>query len=298
MSSGVRRFRHPGRRSLVRRCPRLIVACAAVASGAVIVACGSSGGEPDPDAGRTAISFPAQTAPARTAPATTASTPTTSGGRTAPLPGQTTTAESAPGQPKQLPPAPAPAPGAPAPPAPPPPAPPAGRAGVFLIGDSLAVAITPSLPSLLPGWRVAIDGLGGRPLVGGMQILQSTKVPQDGSVVLAFSLYTNDDPRNVPALRAAIRTSLDRAGPRGCVIWATIFRAPIGGHSYGPANAAMRRMARDNPRRMRLVDWEAKARAEPALIGPDGIHPTPAGVAIRSQMYADAARSCPPVQSS
>jgi hypothetical protein len=265
----------------------------ALAACLALAACGSSDGS-DPDDARTAIPFPA-TAPAQTAapPATTA-TPTTPGGSTAPLPGQTTTAESAPGQPKQLPPAPAPAPGQPAPPAPPPPAPPRGRTGVFLIGDSLAVAITPTLPSLLPGWRVAINGLGGRPLVEGMQILQSTRVPQDGSVILAFSLYTNDDPRNVRALRAAIKTSLDRAGPRGCVVWATIFRGPIAGQTYDAANALMRRMARAEPRRMRLVDWATKARQEPALIGPDGIHPTPAGVAIRSQMYADAARSCPP----
>src|SRR3954451_11241773 len=235
MSPGVRRFRHPGRRSLARRCPRLIFACAAVLSCAVIVACGSSGGKPDPDAARTAISFPPQAAPARTAPATTTSTPTTPGGRTAPLPGQTTTAESAPGQPKQLPPAPAPAPGEPAPPAPPPPAPPAGRAGVFLIGRQPrgrdhAVAAEP------PAHLARGDQRAGWP----------------------------------PARRRHADPSVD-AGAAGRQ---RLFRAPIGGHSYGPANAAMRRMARDNPRRMRLVDWEAKARAEPALSRPDRIPPS------------------------
>jgi hypothetical protein len=260
--------------------------------------CGSSGSSrSNPDEARTAVPLP-QTAPAQAAPPATAAAPTTPGSATAPLPGQTATAESAPGQPPQLPPAPAPAPGQPPPPAPPPPAPPRGRTGVFLIGDSLAVAITPTLPTLMPGWRVAINAIGGRPLVLGMQVLQATQIPQDGSVVLAFSLYTNDDPRNVPALRAAIRTSLDRAGPRGCVVWATIFRGPIAGNSYDAANALMRRMAKADPKHMRLVDWDTKGREEPPLIGPDGIHPTPAGVAIRGQMYADAARSCPPAQSS
>ena len=83
------------------------------------------------------------------------------GGSTAPLPGQTTTAQSAPCQPKQLPPAAAPAPASP-----------------------------------LPGRRVAIN--------------RCRRTQR--------SLYTNDDPRNVPALRAAIKTSLDRAGPRGCAV--------------------------------------------------------------------------------
>src|SRR4051794_24557518 len=262
----------------------VLAACLALA------ACGS---DPKPaDEARTAVPLPASAPPQGAPPATA---PPTSGSSTAPLPGQTATAGSAPGQPKQLPPAPAPVPGPPTPPAPPPPAPPRGRAGVFLIGDSLAVAITPTLPALMPGWRVAINAIGGRPLVLGMQVLEATQIPQDGSVIVAFSLYTNDDPRNVPALRAAIRTSLDRAGPRGCVVWATIFRAPIAGHSYDAANALMRRMASADPEHMRLVDWDTKAREEPPLIGPDGIHPTPAGVAIRGQMYADAARSCPPV---
>jgi hypothetical protein len=54
----------------------------------------------------------------------------------------------------------------------------------------------------MPGRRVAVDGTGGRPLVAGTQVLPETNVPRDGSVILAFSLYTDDDPRNVPALRA------------------------------------------------------------------------------------------------
>jgi hypothetical protein len=274
-------------------------ASVALAACLALTACGADRSGPATTAPGQSAPPPGQTSPpGQSAPAPGQTTPGTSSTAPTPLPGQTTTAQSVPGQPTQLPPAPAPAPGQPAPPAPPPPAPPRGRAGVLLIGDSLSVAINPALPSLMPGWRVVIDGMGGRPLIAGMQVLQETDVPQDGSVILAFSLYTNDDPRNVPALRAAIRTSLDRAGPRGCVIWATIFRAPINGNSYDAANAVIRRMARSEPRRMRLVDWATTAREEPALIGPDGIHPTQTGVAIRAQMYADAARSCPPVSAS
>jgi hypothetical protein len=269
----------PPARTALRRASAWAVAVLLVA------ACGRSGpAQPRP-----------ATTPSRTA--TAATTATTTAPATTPLPGQTTQAQSAPGQPQQLPPAPPPPPGqtAPLPKAPPPPR---GRSGLLVIGDSLAVAIAPVLPGLLPNWRVVVDGLGGRPLVGGMQVLDRTTVPKDGSVVLAFSLYTNDDPRNVPALRAAVGTSLERVGPSGCVVWATIARPPIAGHGYDAANAALRRMARADPRRLRLVDWAAKVRVEPTLLGPDGIHPNEAGTAIRAQMYADAARDCPPVGSS
>jgi hypothetical protein len=265
-------------RTAVRR------ACACALAALAVAACGRSG--------------PAQPRSPTTPGATTqATTPAATSTSTAPLPGQTTPAQTAGGQPEQLPPAPVPAPGqtAPAPAAAPPPR---GRAGLLLIGDSLAVAVAPILPGLMPNWHVAVDGLGGRPLVAGMDVLNKTTVPKDGSVVLAFSLYTNDDPRNIPALRAAVRTSLQRVGPSGCVVWATIARAPIAGHGYEAANAALRRMARANPRRMELVDWAAQVRVEPTILGPDAIHPNPTGAAIRAQMYADAARRCPPVGSS
>jgi hypothetical protein len=283
----------PGR--IARRCPaagpalRHAAAAVVVVAAALLVAgCGRSG----PAQPRPATTPPASTPGAATGGGTTATTSSS----TAPLPGQTTPAQTAAGQPPQLPPAPAPAPGqtAPEPKAPPPPR---GRAGVLVIGDSLAVAIAPVLPGLMPNWRVVVDGLGGRPLVAGMQVLNRTTLPKDGSVVLAFSLYTNDDPRNLPALRAAVRTSLQRVGSSGCVVWATIARAPIAGHGYGAANAALRRMARADPRHMQLVDWAARVRLEPTILGPDAIHPNDAGAAIRAQMYADAVRRCPPVGS-
>jgi hypothetical protein len=58
-----------------------------------------------------------------------------------------------------------------------------------------------------------------------MQILAATDVPTPA--VLAFSLFTNDDPRNVSALDAGVRASVDRAGRGGCAVWATIVRPPL-----------------------------------------------------------------------
>jgi hypothetical protein len=160
-----------------------------------------------------------------------------------------------------------------------------------VIGDSLSVGTAPILPGLLPGWRVATDGVGGRPLAAGMFSLAQKQLPPDGSIVVGFSLFTNDDPTHTEDLRAAVRASLQRVGPNGCVIWATIVRPPINGVGYDRANAVLREMAASDER-MRLVPWDRVIAARPGLMGPDGIHPTAQGFQVRAQMYADAARSC------
>jgi hypothetical protein len=165
------------------------------------------------------------------------------------------------------------------------------RNALILVGDSLAVGIKPLLPSLLSGWRVTIDARVGRPLSEGMSIISATPVPSDGGAVLAVSLFTNDDPTHTGQLEAAVRTTLDRVGPRGCLIWATIVRPPLNGVSYSAANNLLRRMAASEPR-LRIVPWAEQVSAQPSLVGGDGVHPTPAGYRVRAQLYASAAKSC------
>jgi lysophospholipase L1-like esterase len=112
--------------------------------------------------------------------------------------------------------------------------------------------------------------------------------------VLAFSLFTNDDPPNVSALETAVRTSLDRAGPNGCAVWATIVRPPLNGVSYAAANRRLNQLAADPALRgrLRVVPWAAAVRANPGWLAGDGVHATPDGYRASAQMYADAARSC------
>ncbi len=156
-----------------------------------------------------------------------------------------------------------------------------------VIGDSLAVGTEAPLRAALPGWRVTSDGRPGRPLAEGMATLAMTPLdpPPD---VLAFSLFTNDDPRHVDALEAAVRASLDRAP---CVVWATIVRPPLAGISYHRANARLRALARADDR-LRIVDWEAALKRHRSWLGKDHVHPTAAGYAERARLYADAALGC------
>src|SRR6185503_10926462 len=121
-----------------------------------------------------------------------------------------------------------------------------------MIGDSLAEGTQPYLPGLLPGFKVSTNAQTGRPLATGMQILAGT--PVSGPTALAFSLFTNDDPTHVSQLESAVRTSVSRAGPNGCAIWATIVRPPLNGVSYAAANRKLAQLANQLPR-LRIVPW-------------------------------------------
>ena len=173
------------------------------------------------------------------------------------------------------------------------PAPKGGGTGTLvMIGDSLAEGTEPYLGGLLNGWDVTTDARVGRPLAEGMSILGRTKLP-GGPVVLAFSLFTNDSPRNVPALDAAVRASVKRAGS-GCAIWATIVRPPQGGVSYKAANQDLRRLERDPSigGRLLVVPWAETVAANPRLVGSDGVHATQVGYQTRASLYAQAVSAC------
>lgn len=170
---------------------------------------------------------------------------------------------------------------------------------LVVIGDSLAEGTSGLLAPLLPGWRVTTHARTGRFLAQGMALLEQTPFGARRPV-LAFSLFTNDDPRHVDALDAAVRRALAVAGPGGCVVWATIRRPKLAGVSYGGANALLLRLAAEaRDPRLVVVPWADAVSRAPKLLGGDRVHPTPAGYLRRAELFAQAARSCasaPPPQ--
>ena len=157
-----------------------------------------------------------------------------------------------------------------------------------VIGDSLAQGMQPYLTAALPGWKVSVDARIGRPLSEGMGIFARTPV-QPGTVY-AFSLFTNDDPRSVAALDAAVRQSVQRGG---CAVWATIVRPAVGGVSYDAANRDLRRLAASLGGRLQLVDWAAAVASHPQWVpGADGVHSNAEGYRNRAALYAQAIRGC------
>ena len=172
-----------------------------------------------------------------------------------------------------------------------------GPRSLIVIGDSLAVGMADALAADLRGWHVTTDARIGRPLAEGMQILRDTALPAGAAgdhAVLAFSLFSNDSPTALDALEAAVRTSVDRLGPQGCAIWATISRPPLNGVTYAAANRRLERLAADPSLsgRLLLVPWAEVVAEHPDLIGPDHTHATPDGYRVRAQLYAEAAQSC------
>lgn len=161
---------------------------------------------------------------------------------------------------------------------------------VVVVGDSLAVGIRPLLPGLLPGADVSVDARTGRPLADGMAIIAGMDL-RSQPTALAVSLFTNDDPRNVDALEAAVRATVDAVGPQGCAVWATIVRPPYGGVSYDAANARLVALDAELDDLV-VVPWAEQVAASPDLLAPDGVHGTPPGYQARAAMYAEAIASC------
>jgi hypothetical protein len=169
---------------------------------------------------------------------------------------------------------------------PPPPALPSLPHDVLVIGDSLAVGMADYLRAALPGWRVRIDGKISRPLAVGMQILaREADVP----AIVAFSLFTNDDPSATATLERAVRATASRPG--GCAVWATIVRPPYNGVSYDAANRVLEGLGGSLPG-LRIVDWAGAVAQSPSLVAGDGVHATPEGYRARGDLYAAAIREC------
>jgi hypothetical protein len=162
---------------------------------------------------------------------------------------------------------------------------------VVLIGDSLAVGIETYLPPLLRGYTLSADDHVGRPLGEGMTILAGTDV-RSRPTVLAISLFTNNDPRDLDTLEAAVRKTVDAVGPDGCAVWATIVRPPVGGVSYRGANERLQALEAELSPHLILVPWAETIAAQPSLIGSDGVHPNPDGYRVRAALYAEAIQSC------
>ena len=169
---------------------------------------------------------------------------------------------------------------------------PGGQQQIYAIGDSLIHWIQYILPGYFPGWGVGTWGTNGRSLAEGMDILRRTDIPSDGSMILAMGLGTNDPPTQVEQFTAAVRETLRRVGPDGCVVWATIYRPPQDGPGYAGENDALRAMARTDPR-IRVVDWSRSLHRHPVPMDDSRVHPlTLEGWQRRAQMFSDAARSC------
>ncbi|MEA2496038.1 MAG: hypothetical protein QOJ29_3949, partial [Thermoleophilaceae bacterium] len=160
---------------------------------------------------------------------------------------------------------------------------------VLYIGDSLGVGTTPGLARELgSAATVRGDSRIGRPSPEGLRVLRGMVSPSDQIVV--FDLGTNDDPGQPRVLAGDLAAAHAATGDR-CLIVATLNRPPLNGVPVDGLNQAVLAFA-SATRSVQLVDWNAIVASEPSLLGPDHVHPTPAGYAVRAQLFAEAVGQC------
>src|SRR3954451_953933 len=160
---------------------------------------------------------------------------------------------------------------------------------VLYVGDSLGVGTTPLLEREL-GSAAQIEGDSrvGRPSPEGLRVLGQRVTPADR--IVGFDLGTNDDPAN-PGLLASDLHQARRASGDSCMIVATLNRPPLNGARVDGLNQAVLAFASANDN-VQLVDWNAIVASQPSLLGPDHVHPTPQGYALRAQLFAQAVADC------
>lgn len=164
----------------------------------------------------------------------------------------------------------------------------AANASVTYVGDSLGVGTVPYLRGELDGVAITDDSDIGRPSGVGVAILESLISP-DAEVVV-FDLGTNDDPANPDALASNLAAARTIAGGR-CMVIATLNRPPLNGVPVDGLNRAVTSFARADGN-VSLVDWHARAEANPSLLIDDGVHPSPEGYGLRAKLFAAAITSC------
>ena len=153
-----------------------------------------------------------------------------------------------------------------------------------MVGDSLNLGTEPSLRDALPRWTFRTDDVVGRSTATGLERLRTTAL----APYVVISLGTNDPSSEVDAFRAAVAEALQIAGPRRCVVWATIHRD---GNAYDPFNDVLDAATRGN-RNLRLIEWAQMVDKHPDWLAFDGVHGSSDGYAARAEAVIAAMRSC------
>lgn len=136
---------------------------------------------------------------------------------------------------------------------------------VLIIGDSLTVGAQDHLEQTFPG--VEIDAAVGRQASEGLRILAGKDIPK----VVVFALGTNG-----AYDQGLLDQVKDAVGDSRLVVMT------VAGEKVRSA-AAVNALVEANSDDVRVADWAARVEAEPGLIGPDGVHPTPEG----SKVFAE-----------
>ena len=164
-----------------------------------------------------------------------------------------------------------------------------GSRTLLVVGDSLTVGTRPYLHHWLGRWHIHTEASVSKQVTEGPGTLRryGSHLPR----VIFVNLGTNGDPRAVSLFVHAIRSTMRIAGKHRCVVWSTIVRPPVAGHSYARLNRALTTEAVRRPNLM-LFRWVRLARRHPSWFGPDHVHVTASAYNVRARAMASTIRSC------
>jgi hypothetical protein len=154
---------------------------------------------------------------------------------------------------------------------------------VYVVGDSVMLGAEGAVVAALAPFPVTVDAQQSRSLLGAVSLLQQHR-PEMGDVVVV-ALGTNDgtDPNEF-----ARRVDLVMGALQGVphVLW-------VNQRVFAPGRAqldAELTAASGRYPNLRVLDWNAVVDANPASVGPDGIHLTDVGKVAMANLVAGAVR--------
>jgi lysophospholipase L1-like esterase len=164
-----------------------------------------------------------------------------------------------------------------------------GSRTLLVVGDSLTVGTAPYIHRNLRRWHIHQRVAISTQVTEGPGILRSygRHLPR----VVFVNLGTNGDPRATGLFLHSLRRIMRIAGPRRCVVWASIVRPPVAGASYARLNRVLADQARRR-RNLILFRWARLARRHPGWFGPDHVHVTASAYKVRARAMSARIRRC------
>lgn len=170
--------------------------------------------------------------------------------------------------------------------------------GVVLVGDSLTMLVAEPVAAAAPDLEVRRDADWGLRI--DQEIASASEEATKDPDQVVINLGTNNVLQGYDPTASAqdLTTIVDEFDDVPCVHIVTINERMnrLGQDTSSAAaalNAQIRALADSRPN-VRLIDWNQIAldRAAEGLMDPDTVHPNGAGVAVLTQAYVDALRSC------
>jgi hypothetical protein len=158
-----------------------------------------------------------------------------------------------------------------------------GGRPVYVIGDSVMLGAQAAVVAALAPVPASVDAQESRSLLGSVSLLQQHRAEMGDVVVVALGTNDGTDPGEF-----AHRIDLAMGALQGVphVLW-------VNQRQFAPGRAGMNEQLVAATARyptLRVLDWNATVDANPAEVGPDGIHLTEQGKAAMAGLVATAVR--------